>query len=178
MTMLFENRRRALKVRLVVWAVLLASLAMVWWGWDLSQSYGLSPGDGGMLRPPLERYGVGAAVAGLGLLFGLATMLFATHYATRVRRDGDRVAVETLGPLGLGTRTREHAVSQVEAYRYNHGEMRGGGRKVEAPWMSLRIAGRRWGYILDWRAEPMLGGGLSGLTKKKPRKRRTAVARL
>lgn len=178
MTTLFDNRRRAARVRLVIWGVLLASLATAWWGWDISQSYGLAPGDGGALRPARERYGLGGLVAGLGLLAGLGTMFWATHYAVRVRRGGDRLIVETLAPLGLGTWSRDYAVSQVETYSYNEGQMRGGGRKVDAPWMALRINGRRWPFILDWQAETMLGGGLSGLTKRKPRKLRKSVARL
>lgn len=178
MTTLFENRRRETRVRLVIWGILLASLWLIWWGWDLSQSYGISPGDGGMLRPPMERYGVGGFVAGLGLLFAAGTMLLATHYALRVRRDGERLLVETPGALGFGRRTREFAVSQVEAYEFKHGQMQAGRNRVNAPWMSLRIAGRPWGYVLDLKAETILGGGLYTLTKRKPRKRRTAVARL
>lgn len=176
MTTIFENRRQTRKVRLVMLLLLLPfSVGMMWWGWDWFQTYGLWPGDGGVLRPLDERIALGAFVSGFGLVTGIATLLYGAHYAVRVMRDGDRLLIETLTPWALGTWLYEFDVSQVEGTHHHEGRMQTVKHSVNAPWMTLRIAGRRFPFILDEQAETMVGSGLSTLTKAKPKKRRKAI---
>jgi len=176
MTVIFENRRQTRKVRLVVLLLLLPfSAGMMWWGWNLAQTYGLSPGDGGVLRPLSERIAVGGLVGGLGLVVGIAIMIYAAHYAVRMVRDGDRLLIETLAPWVLGTWHHEFPVAQVEGSSFHEGRLNTYKHSVNAPWRTLRIAGQRFPFILDAQEETMNGSGISGLMKAKPKKRRKAV---
>lgn len=177
MTVIFENRRQTLKVRLVMLLLLLPfSAGMMWWGWDLFQTYGLSPGDGGVLRPFSERIIAGGLVGGLGLITGVAMMIYAAHYAVRVLRDGDTVIVETLTPWALGNWRHAFPVTRVAGSSYYEGRLRTYKHNVNAPWLTLRIVGRRIPFMLDAQAETILGSGLDGLTKAKPKKRPKPVA--
>lgn len=177
MTVIFENRRQALKARLLTLLLILPfSAGMMWWGWDLFQTFGLSPGDGGVLRPLVERIAVGGFVGGLGLITGVAMMIYAMHYAVRVLRDGDRLHIETLTPWALGHWHYEFPVTQVEGTSFHEGRLRTYKHNVNAPWMTLRISGRRFPFILDAQAETMNGSGIEGLTKAKPKNRRKTVA--
>jgi hypothetical protein len=174
MKLLFDNHRQALKVRIVLWVVYVAGVAALYAGWNIFQTFGLSPGDGGVLRPFGERLAFGAFVAllGVGLIAGMMT--FARLYAVKLSREDERINIETLTILGIGRKRHSFDIAKVGAAAYHHGRMSrgvvtGGGSKlfqhIDAPWITLRTAGQRLPFILDLQAEVIKIGPLSVLTE-------------
>ena len=150
---LFANQRQALKVRLVLWGALIACAFALYGGWTIFETFGLSPGDGGELRPFAQRLAFGGGVAALGLIFAGGMILYASLYVMHMAREGDRVTIETMSVAG----TREQA---FDASAFAGGRSYKGqvpitpfAPGVNAPWVTLRVAGRRLSFILDVQAE-------------------------
>jgi len=167
---LLENRRQAIKVRLVFWAMLVAAALAAWGGWSIFESYGLSPGDGGVLRPLWQRLALGIFVAGLGFAAAGGMALYLSLYALGIERRGDRVTITTM--TAFGRRHREFALCELGESAYHHGRIghvtpSGGsaGLWVNAPWITLRAAGRRFPFIIDLQAETINIGALSVLAE-------------
>jgi len=155
---LLDNRRQARKVRMLFWASLLAAALALWGGWAIAQSYGLSAGDGGVLKPLWQRLLFGGFVAALGLAAAGGMLLYISLYALRIEVGGGTVAIATMTPFGR--RRREFATSQVGASAYHHGRMHhaapAGGQGslwVNAPWITLRVAARRFPFVIDLQAD-------------------------
>ncbi len=166
MQTLFTNSAQVIKVRCVVWASMLICAATLYGGWSIFQSFGLSPGDGGVLRPFGERLAFGMFVAGLGLVFAAGMMVFANIYVTNLERGRDKVIIDTLTPWGVGTRRHEMDIAHVGAAAFHKGRTRSfRGPSVNAPWISLRTAGRRLPFVLDLQAEIIEIGPLSALAE-------------
>lgn len=174
MKRLFENHRQTLKVRIVLWIVFLVGLAALYAGWSTFQTYGLSPGDGGVLRPFGERLAFGAGIALLGCILVVAMMLFATLYVVTLSRNDDRISIETLTALGIGRSHHSFDISDVGEAAYHHGRMSRGivpgeqsslFQSIDAPWITLRVAHRRLPFILDLQAEIIQVGPLTVLAE-------------
>jgi hypothetical protein len=156
--LLLDSRRQARKVRAVFWASLLAAAFALWGGWTIAESYGLAPGDGGVLRPLWQRLLFGGFVAALGVAAAGGMTLYISLYALRVEVRGDTIGITTMTPFGR--RLREFARSQIGRSAYYQGRMYhrqpSGGRDslwVNAPWITLRVAGRRFPFIIDLQAD-------------------------
>lgn len=174
MKLLFENHRQTLKVRIVLWVAYLAGLAALYAGWSILQTYGLSPGDGGILRPFGERLSFGAIVALLGIALILCMMTFASLYVVKLSREKELICIEALPIWGLGRKRYSFDVSEVGEAAYHHGRMKRGVttsagstlfQNIDAPWITLRIAGKRLPFILDLQAEVIKIGPLSVLAE-------------
>ena len=148
MSVLVGNYRQARKVRIVTWAFGLWCVGFLYWAADLSQTYGLAPGDGGVLRSPLQRWTAAAILALIGILPFAGMIVYALLYVVRLAREDANVHVTVLGLLAPSTRV--YPVADVERTRHHHGrlELR---ISVNAPWITLRIAGRP--YVIDLQAE-------------------------
>ncbi len=161
----FDASEQLTKVRLVMWLAVACAFGGGYWGWSLSQTYGLAPGDGGVLAPVGVRLAVGGTVAVLGLLAAAAMGVYSRQYIAQIRRDpgGDRLIIAT--PRLIGLRESRYAASAVRA-----GEARdtravanafGTGIAVHAPWRVVHVAGRRLPLILDeqgrWPGRTRLG---------------------
>jgi hypothetical protein len=143
-----ENRRQARKVRIVLWFSAIWCIGWLYWAYDIAETYGLSPGDGGVLRPPGERWAAAAIMASVGIAPLIGMIVYARRYLTRLVRDGKTIAVSVLGVLGESTWSRPLTdVTDVASHR---GQLHLRSR-VDAPWITLRIAGRR--YIIDLQSE-------------------------
>ncbi|MGE0799405.1 MAG: hypothetical protein AB7G13_14550 [Lautropia sp.] len=149
---LFDNRRQARKARLLLVALIVSGVAALGWGWQLSRTYGIAPGDGGVLRPLPERLAVGSAVALLGAALIVGLVLFAHRYVLRIERDGDRLALWTLTASALGRRRIDVAPGAILGVTYHHGHFHAR-LTVDAPWLALRIAGHALPFIVDLQAE-------------------------
>jgi transmembrane protein TMEM70 (proton-transport ATP synthase complex) len=124
---------------MMIFAALCAAGA-VYWGWDLFNTVGLRPADGGVLKPLGERLAWGLGVAGLGVAFLAGMWVFGRRYATRIRYDQAKDALH-IGTLEfLAGREHIHAASDVLGSTYHHGRMEGEG--VNAPWFMLSLKGR------------------------------------
>lgn len=161
LTALVENRRKARKVRWLFWGSLFWAAGWLAWAGDSAQSFGLSPGDGGVLRPPGERWGVAAILATLGLLPGLGLAVYMRRYIVRLVREGDTAHVTVLGVWKA--RERSRPLSAFEGGDAHAGRMSAGGVSVNAPWITLRIDGRR--YVVDLQAERVDRKGLARLAR-------------
>ena len=132
------------KVRLVMLMSVAVALASCWWGWDLSQTYGLQPADGGQLAPLAARLAWGLGIAGLGIAFAVGMWLYGRNYIWAVGHDpaSGLLYVRTLGMVG-NILTSFPASSVLRSSYYE------GSGRVRAPWYNIWVAGRRWPLILD-----------------------------
>ncbi len=167
---LLECRRQAIKVRLLFWFLVVVAVWCVWGGWEIFQTYGLSPADGGVLKPLWQRAAFGAFVAGIGLAAMIGTWVYMGMYVVDLSRHGDRVQIVTLSPLGR--QNFEYATSEIGKSAYYHGRVDHGvpsssakGLWVNAPWITLRVVGRRFPFILDLQAEEINVAALRDLAE-------------
>jgi hypothetical protein len=162
MASLFHSHHQTNKVRLVAWGSVVALVAALYGGWSIFQTYGMSPADGGALRPFAERLAFGGAVAALGVAFAGGMLLYLTLYVVRLDLNGDQVEVETMRLIG--TATRPIPAAAVMGGKYYHGSMRlYRTPSVNAPWATMRVEGRRLPYLLDAQAEHIDKKGLRKL---------------
>lgn len=167
---LLESHRQAVKVRFVFWASLAVGLLSVWGGWTIFQTFGLSDADGGALKPLWQRLALGGAIACLGVTAAGGMYLYISLYALRLSRIGDRVTLTTMSPFGK--RDREYSIHDVGESAYYHGRVRHvlasgalGGLWVNAPWITLRVVGHRFPFIIDLQADMIDIGGLTVLAE-------------
>lgn len=169
MQVLLENRWQARKVRWITWAFAVWAVGWVYWAWTVAETYGLSPGDGGVLRPLPERLGVAAGMVCVGVLPLAGMMLYLSIYLRRIERDGDAVVVTVLGLFASAQ--HRYRVADFEGAGRHDGQLNLRSR-VNAPWLTLRVAGRRLPYIVDVQAERVEVAQIVALGEPK-RKRRT-----
>jgi len=154
--LLLENHHQALKIRIIFWVLVVVALFAFWGGWAIYQTYGLSQADGGVLRPLWERLALGGFVAGLAVMCVGAMWIYVSIYALHISRIGDQLRLVTMTPMGGFD--RNIPLEDVGKSAYYHGRLnpmtvRGGAIKVNAPWITLRIRGRRLPVIIDLQAE-------------------------
>jgi len=134
----------------VVLAVLIGGgLAAIAASYDLLQTYGLSPGDGGVLKPLSERIAMAGFIFSLGLLCLAGGIICMYRYVISIHKVGkSEFAVHTLGMLGM--RTLELPLENLRLGKRQEGRGRyPSGHSVDAPYRLLRVAGRRIPFILD-----------------------------
>jgi hypothetical protein len=161
--LLLDNRSRTRRVRLVMLGSVLWCLAMSGWAADLSTSYGLAPGDGGQLRPLAQRLQAAVLVGLAGLLPMLAMAVYMRCYLIRLDRRGDRLQAVAIG-LFAPVR-RELAVAQVRRVRAHDGRFHAGGVAVDAPWISVYVAGRWLPYLVDLQADRVDAAAIARLVR-------------
>ncbi len=172
---ILENRRQALKVKGVLLFLSCWAAGWLYWAWSLSETYGLLPGDGGVLKPVADRYFMALITALAGIVPLVGMIVYTRLYAVRIERRGDQVLVVTIGCLSRNSRL--HPVSDFMSSNHNEGRMRGR-ISVHAPWISLYVAGSRLPYIVDLQAETVNTGAIEALantTEKSSRRERRKV---
>jgi len=151
MTLVYRAGFQLLKVRAVMLMGLAAAVVGCWQGWDLFQTYGIRPADGGQLASLPVRLAWGLGVAALGLAFAGGMALYGTRYVGSIRYD------EAAGTLHIRTvefiltgRKRVVPLSAVKGARRKQGRLANpGGVSVDAPWLALDLKGGRWPLIVD-----------------------------
>ena len=88
---LFENQRQARKARLVMLGTVVWSLGWLYWSSVIAQTYGLSAGDGGTVRPASQRYTIAVLMLAVALAPLIGMLVYGRVYLTRILRDGDRL---------------------------------------------------------------------------------------
>ena len=146
---IFHAGRQEIKVRALSWFFLLVGLGCLWWGYDLSQSYGLSPGDGGVLRPLAERLAWGGFVALFGLALIISMDLYGRLYICRVQLDPATSQVFFKTVHWWGFRQITTTASQIIGSSYHPGDFEGGDFTVNAPFYFVRLRGHSLPLILD-----------------------------
>jgi hypothetical protein len=157
-------------VRLFTWLCALFAVGFLIWAADLSQTYGLSPGDGGVLRPPVERWAVAFTTALVGIAPFAGMLIYVRLYVTRLVRAQGKIDVTVLGLLAPATRRFD--LTDVGAARRHDGRMQLD-ISVNAPWITLWI-GRR-PYIIPLNAGRVDRRGIAQLAVDGERVRRRAA---
>lgn len=176
---IFENRKQAKKVRWILLGSVIWLAGWLYWAWSLSETYGLSPGDGGVLKPAADRYAVAAITALIGIVPPAGMMLYAKWcYLVRIERQRDAVLLVTFGLLReSGTL---YAPDDFVAAIYHEGRWEGR-ITVHAPWISLYVAGRMLPYIVDMQADFVNRSAITALARRrdaqKPRNERRRAGR-
>ncbi len=158
--LLYRAGRQLLKVRVLLLMALACGVLAVGAGVHLARTYGLNPGDGGVLAPLPVRLAWGVGVASLGLAFAVGMQVYARCYVARLEVDEgqEELHVYTVGRLGALQQERY----PLEALRLRPARSRRHpgrtpplwwGPVVHAPWRSLRLPGRRLPLILDEQGE-------------------------
>lgn len=171
MTVIFRAGGQLLKVRGLMLLSLACAAGSLWWGWDLFQTYGSRPADGGVLAPLPVRLLWGVGVGSLGVLFAAGMWLYGRVYVARMELDqkAGKLHVRTL--RFLGTRDRVFDVSDVVGSSQHKGKLDlVGAPSVNAPWTGVRIAGMSLPLIVDGQGEfpepelsdRLLGSGARG----------------
>lgn len=150
MTEIYSAGPRVGAVRFVMILSLLCAIAGLWFGFELFQSYGLRPADGGRLAPIGMRIGWLVGLGGAGLIFALGMWVYGRNYVRSIRFDaaGKRLHLRTLGMFGDGAAIVP--LDRLKQANFKHGRLDNPvGVSVNAPWISLRVEGRGIPYIID-----------------------------
>ena len=149
-TRLLENGSRVRRVRLVALFIALFAMAFCCWAVSLAHSYGLSPGDGGVLRPLGERLLVAGIVMLIALVFLAGIVIYLRRYLIRIELLGDQVELTVIGALSPFLITVDR--NQILSTRYFHGNFSARGLVVRAPWITLKVAGWPIPFVADMQA--------------------------
>src|SRR5436190_20391350 len=104
----YRAGRQLIKVRFLMGVSLAALAFCLGWGVDLARTYGLNPGDGGVLAPLPQRLAWAGAVIGFGIA-GVAGMWgYGRVYAARIAFDPDQrqLHLDAVGSF----RTNRHVI--------------------------------------------------------------------
>jgi len=150
MIQIYTAGTQLLKVRALMILSLVCALAASWWGWDLFQTQGLRPADGGVLAPLATRLALGVGVASLGIAFAVGMWVYGRLYVGALQYDQTAQALHfrTIGFAGSGDMVI--AESDVLGSTYQPGQtFNTDGVSVDAPWIKVAIRGKRLPLILD-----------------------------
>jgi hypothetical protein len=148
-TLLYTAGRQLWKVRAVMIFLLAVGLAFVGWGVNLSQTYGLSPGDGGELRPLAERLAWGVSVGLLGLLLIVGMDLYGRLYVARIDYAAAAGCLHFETLRYWGSARRSVATVEIVHSKYHDGKFETEDQSVDAPWYFITLKHSRFPLILD-----------------------------
>lgn len=153
MVEIFRAGGQLWKVRLWMWASLALCAVALWYGWELFQTYGIRPADGGALAPLGVRLAWGGTVAALGIAFAYGMWLYGGLYVASIvyEEPNDGLHLRTLS--FLGNRDRIFSAGDVQSSTFHGAAFWAGGVAVDAPWYTLRMRGARWPFIIDAQGE-------------------------
>jgi len=147
---LYNSGSQTTAVRFVMILSLFTAVGACIGGFVLFRSYGLSPGDGGVLAPLATRLTWGLVLAGLGLAFALGMWLYGRNYVRAIHFDpyAQVLHFRTLGMFGDGHEAV--TLNRVRGSTFRSGRLDNPvGVSVNAPWYKVSIDGRGSSYILD-----------------------------
>ena len=153
MTLIYRATSQVWKVRAMMWLSLVVAIWFAWWGWDMLQTYGIRPADGGVLAPLWQRLAWALFLWVFGFSFLGGMWLYGTVYVSSLWVDeaAGRLQIRTLGFIGsFGGWRQSYRLNDVVGADYHAGQFDNpGGVSVDAPWISVRIRGRKWPLIVD-----------------------------
>lgn len=164
MTEVFRAGSQLIKVRMIMALAAASAAASIWFGWVLLQTYGLSPGDGGVLAPFGQRLAWFLGLSGLGLTFLAGMWAYAGCYVSRMAYDPRTQRLHLWTLTYWGTREEVHEAAGVQRSTFHGGRLiNPAGVSVKAPWHYLYLARRGLPAIIDGQGEfldPLLAGRL------------------
>ena len=157
MVQIYRATGQVWKIRMMMWLSLIVAIWFCLWGWDLFQTYGTRPADGGVLAPFGQRLAWLLFLVAFGLAFLVGMWLYGGIYVSSLWYDEGKgtLQIRSLGFVGgLGGWRETYRLSQVRSTDYHAGKFENpGGVSVDAPWLSVRIEGRRMPLIVDVQGE-------------------------
>jgi len=154
MTKIYAAGTQLIKVRAMMIFSLVCALAAIWWGWDLFQTQGLRPADGGVLAPFGTRLAWGGSVAGLGIAFAAAMWVYGRLYVSALRFDETAHALHFRTVGFVGGSDLVCSEPDILGSTYQPGQtLNTDGVSVDAPWIKVAIKGKRLPLILDAQGE-------------------------
>ncbi|MEM7234034.1 MAG: hypothetical protein AAF517_17790 [Planctomycetota bacterium] len=142
------------KVRGIMYLAMAVGLGALWAAYHIYTTFGLNPADGygGELAPMAHRAPFAGFVALFGLTFWGGMFMYGRCYAAEisVSDDESEVKIRTLGFIVDRRMTR--AASELVDSDFHEGRNKGFFARylsVNAPWVSVRIRGKRWPLIVD-----------------------------
>lgn len=164
---LLENGSRVRRVRLVTLFIALFATALACWAVSLARSYGLSPGDGGVLRPLGERLLVGGIVLLIALVLLAGIVIYLRRYLIRIELRDDQVELTVIGVLSPFVITFDRI--EILSTRYFHGNFSARGLVVRAPWITIKVAGWQIPFVTDMQATHVREEAVMALASKQAR---------
>lgn len=155
MKTIFEAGGQLIKLRLLILFLLACAAGSIWAGVYFAQSYGVNPGDGGVLAPLSVRLAGGAGFFLFGISLAVGTWLFAKCYVTGIALDEQTGILHISSARFFGTRTDQVPVSKIISSRFYKGFTEGtsDSAQVHAPFRTVRIEGRKLPLLLDLQGE-------------------------
>ncbi len=145
------------RVRFVAAITTLMSVAVVWAGFYTMQHMGLAPAEGGVLKPLAVRLLVGGAFIAFGIACLVGMWIYGQCYVTMLATAEDPPRLIATFAGYPRTFTEEFLLEDVGESAYQHGSFDTGRLRGEAPWISIRIRGRRLPLIVDAQGEVLDG---------------------
>jgi hypothetical protein len=168
MTPVYSAAGQLIKVRFVLLLALCCAVGGLLWGWNLLQTYGLAPGDGGVLAPFWQRAAWGSSVALLGLAFGLGMWLYVRQYIARIDYDESSASFHIRTADFLSVRPFVASKGGARRGKQHAGQLNlPDAPSVHAPWTSIRVPGRRLPLILDDQGSVHNAALLQQLTRRR-----------
>jgi hypothetical protein len=151
---IFHAGRQLKKLRIMMPCALPWAPAGIWLGVHLAETYGLNPGDGGVLAPLPVRLAWAVGVSLLGISITVGMWLYGKCYVAKMELDEQAGTLSIDTVRFFGTRTEEVQLARVQGSRYHEGYLDlPRAPLVHAPWWTIRIAGRKLPLILDRQGE-------------------------
>jgi hypothetical protein len=161
MGLIYANTRQGRTARLVLWLATGLALMLLGWAWDLFHTFGLAPGDGGVLRPYPERAAGAAATAAAAALVLAGALTYRRSYVVRMLLGHGQVEVHTVS--WLGSRVRRYRLQDFAgAAEFGGGFTLG---SYTPRFTRVRLVGHRLPLLLDSRADCIRPAALARVVK-------------
>ena len=152
-TDLYRSATQGVKVRGVMLFSLLVLLGTAYAGYQIGTTFGLSPADGGQLKPAWERWSLALFLLAMAVAFVAGMLVYGERYVDRIglNEASGQFLLHTLGPLAKTYVLAQDDVIRAEQRRDKSEPWApwNDGISIDAPWLSLRIKGRDSFLILD-----------------------------
>lgn len=156
MTVLFENERRAGKLRKSIVAAVVWAVGWIYWAMVMAHFFGALPGSEAVAASG-ARPGLAAVMFLVGVAPFVGLLFYSRIYLLRIERNGDVVTLTTLGVFK--PRVYQVPKSVIVSARTQVDDKNGG----KPVWISLRIAGRRLPFVADLQAEQIDAPAITAL---------------
>jgi hypothetical protein len=149
MRLIYSAGKQAIKCRIIMWLLLASAMGSITYGWYLFQSSGMNCGAMTLEALP-DRLIWALGVSTLGIACAVGIWYFGRIYIAQILVDEGHQNLEIQTLSFLGFHRFITPVEQVGADKYHPGQLDiANGQSTDAPWCSVRIAGRRLPLLLD-----------------------------
>ena len=145
---IYANAYQSLKIKIIFSVLALAGLALIVTAGFIFQSWGLSPADGGVLKPLSDRLMFSGVllILAIGILWGC--YVYTGFYLISIQRIGRDLHLKTL----RGSKY-VFSASDVSMLARKSGTTFTGKNWIETPYAWLTFKGTARKFMIDWQAE-------------------------